>query len=100
VIKGRDVLIAGRVYISDHDHDYRDKQNCARRNDKLISKAVSIGDGAWLGEGCVVLKGVSIGERSVIGANSVVTKDVPAWSVACGVPAKVIKKIDAGGGGG
>jgi acetyltransferase-like isoleucine patch superfamily enzyme len=41
----------------------------------------------------VVTSGVTIGERSVIGANSVVTKDIPPFSVAAGVPARVIRPV-------
>ena len=46
-----------------------------------------------LGKGCIVMPGVTIGEGSVIGAGSVVSKSIPAWSVAVGVPAKVIKEL-------
>lgn len=88
---GKDVLIASRVYISDHDHVFDDPEKPARWSRKLVSKAIVIEDGVWLGEGVVVLKGVNIGQRSVIGANSVVTKDIPPFSVAVGNPAKVIR---------
>jgi acetyltransferase-like isoleucine patch superfamily enzyme len=54
---------------------------------------VKIGDGSWLGYGTVVLPGVTIGKHVVVGANSVVTHDIPNYSVAVGVPAKVIKRF-------
>jgi acetyltransferase-like isoleucine patch superfamily enzyme len=94
VIIGRDVLIAGRVYISDHDHVF-DRQDCPPRccRDLIVSPVV-IEDGAWLGEGCVVLKGVKVGRRSVVGANAVVTRNVPAGCVVCGAPARVVRQIE------
>src|SRR6478735_2690780 len=88
---GRDVLIAGRVYITDHDHVFDDPARPARWNESLVSKPVVIEDGVWLGEGCVILKGVTVGRRSVVGAYAVVTKDVPPGAVVGGIPAKVIK---------
>ena len=91
---GKDVLIAGRVYITDHDHAFDDPAKPVRWADGLVSKLVVIEDGVWLGEGCVVLKGVTVGKRSVVGANAVVTKDVPPGVVVGGIPARVIKKID------
>jgi acetyltransferase-like isoleucine patch superfamily enzyme len=91
---GRDVLIAGRVYISDHDHVYDDPDTPARWNQRLVSEPVVIEDGVWLGEGCVILKGVTVGTRAVVGANAVVTKDVPAGAVVGGIPARLIKMID------
>jgi acetyltransferase-like isoleucine patch superfamily enzyme len=42
----------------------------------------------------VVTSGVTIGERCVIGANSVVTRDLPAFSIAAGAPAKVIRRVE------
>lgn len=90
---GKDVLIASRVYISDHDHVFDDPDKPARWSEQLVSKPIIIEDGVWLGEGVVVLKGVTIGRRAVIGANSVVTRDIPPFSVAAGNPAKVIRKF-------
>ena len=91
---GRDVLIAGRVYITDHDHEYDNPALPARWAKGLVSKPVVIEDGVWLGEGCVILKGVTVGKRAVVGANAVVTKDVPSGAIVGGIPARVIKTID------
>ena len=49
--------------------------------------------GCHVGLGTTVLPGVTIGEGAIIGAGSVVTKDIPAWTIAAGAPAKVIKQI-------
>jgi acetyltransferase-like isoleucine patch superfamily enzyme len=48
----------------------------------------------WLGANVVVTGGVAIGERSVVGANSVVTTDLPPRSIAAGVPARVLRRIE------
>ncbi len=88
---GKNVLIAGRVYITDHDHKFDDPVTPPIRSSELISKPVIIEDGVWLGEGCVILKGVTIHSRAVVGANAVVTRDVPPRAVVGGVPAKIIR---------
>ena len=93
---GQNVLIAGRVYITDHDHAFEDSDRPPSLASGLVSAPVVIEDGAWLGEGCVILKGVTVGQRAVIGANAVVTHDVPPLSVVVGVPAKVIRQIKTG----
>jgi acetyltransferase-like isoleucine patch superfamily enzyme/glycosyltransferase involved in cell wall biosynthesis len=59
------------------------------------SAPIVLGKNVWLGVRVVVLKGVTIGDNAVIGAGSVVTKDVPANCLAAGVPAKVIRRIEA-----
>ena len=56
---------------------------------------IEIKDDAWLGTGTVILPNVKIGTGAVVGAGAVVIKDVPDFTVVGGVPAKVIKKIDA-----
>lgn len=53
-----------------------------------------IGDGTWIGTNVVIVGNIHIGKNCVIGANSVVTKDIPDYSVAVGIPAKVIRKYD------
>jgi len=50
-----------------------------------------IGNDVWIGANVVVLRGVKIGDGAIIAANAVVTKDVPAYSIAGGIPAKVIR---------
>lgn len=59
----------------------------------VVQKPIRIEDKAWIGFDVTILKGVSIGEGAIIGAKSVVTRDIPAWTVAAGNPAKVIKYL-------
>ena len=54
------------------------------------SKPVKIGRGCFIGARSIILKGVTLGDRVIIGAGSVVTKDVPAYSIAAGNPARVV----------
>ena len=54
-------------------------------------KGVIIEDGVWLGTRSVILDGVTIGKNSIIAAGSIVNKNVPAYSIAGGVPAKLIR---------
>lgn len=58
------------------------------------AKPVVVEDDVMIGANVVVLEGVTIGKGSVVGAGAVVTKDIPPYSVATGVPARVIKEID------
>ena len=60
-----------------------------------VFKKVTIGKKVWIGANVTILPGVSVGDNTVIGAGSVVTKDIPPDSIAVGVPAKVIRRINA-----
>lgn len=55
------------------------------------TKGIVVGDDVWIGSNCVILDGVSVGDHSVIAAGAVVTKDVPAWTIVGGNPARVIR---------
>lgn len=85
------VLIAGRVYISDHNHEFSDVNRPILAQGVKPGGKVVIKENAWLGEGCAILPGVTVGKNSIIGTNSVVTHDIPDYSIAVGIPAKVIK---------
>ena len=89
---GNDVWTGHNVYITDQNHGYEDVSRPISQQSQP-ERAVKIGDGSWLGYGSVVLPGVTIGKHVVVGANSVVTHDIPDYSVAVGVPAKVIKRF-------
>ena len=88
---GEAALFADNVYISDFDHRHERVDRPIK--DQGIAKArVHVGDDVWLGVGTVVTRGVVIGAGTVVGANSVVTRDVPAYSVAVGAPARVVRR--------
>lgn len=97
---GKDVLIASKVFISDHNHgsfspgDGEAQIDLPPAKRSTVSKPVSIADNVWLGEGVQVLPGVSIGKGAIVGAGAVVTKDLPAYSVSIGIPARVVKVFD------
>ena len=89
---GDDVLLAPEVFITDHNHGMDPTKQGGYSPQPLIVKDVSIGEGVWLGQRVMILPGVSVGEHSIIGAGSVVTHDIPAYSIAVGSPANVVKK--------
>jgi acetyltransferase-like isoleucine patch superfamily enzyme len=62
-------------------------------SDEGTRKPIIIEDDVWITMNCMIMKGVHIGRGAVIAAGAVVTKDVPAYCVAGGVPAKVIRRI-------
>ncbi len=92
---GNDVWTGHHVYITDQNHGYHDRDLPIGKQ-AMPERPVSIGDGSWLGYGTVVLPGASIGRHVSIGANSVVTGEIPDYSVAAGVPAKVIRRFADG----
>lgn len=96
IVIGDNVLIGSNVLITDHSHGYNDKSDIFEIpiNRKLYSKGpVIIEDNVWIGENVSILPNVHIGRNSIIGANSVVVKDIPAFSIAAGNPARVIKNV-------
>ncbi len=87
---GQNVAIGPLCLIMDSDyHDLNDHSLPGK------SAPVKIGDNVWLGARATVLKGVTIGDGAVVAAGALVTRDVPSRTVVAGVPARVIKHLDA-----
>jgi acetyltransferase-like isoleucine patch superfamily enzyme len=87
---GDGTLIAEGVHITDFDHRI-DRLDVPIKDQGVVTSPVRIGADVWLGRGVTVLRGVSIGRGSVVGAHAVVTRDIPPYSVAVGVPARVVR---------
>jgi acetyltransferase-like isoleucine patch superfamily enzyme len=87
---GESVLVADNVYVSDFDHRFAELSRPIREQG-IVKARVRIGDDVWLGTKVTVARGVVIGSGAVIGANAVVTRDVPAYKIAVGTPARVIR---------
>lgn len=95
IIIGENLFSGPYVLITDNSHGCgcRNELAICPHNRPLYSKgAVIIGNNVWIGEKASIMPGVTIGDGAIIAANSVVTHDVPAYSVAAGCPAKVIKE--------
>lgn len=109
---GSNVHIAWGCTIYDHDShsinyldrrkDSEDQYNCMKNGlhitedknwDTVNTRHIIIGDDAWIGMNCIILKGVTIGRGAIVGAGSVVTHDVAAWTVVAGNPISVIRVL-------
>lgn len=88
IVIGNQCMFANNFVVVDHDHDRKDGKILK----ELVSAPVKIGNNVWCGANVTVLKGVTIGDGAVIAAGSVVNRDVAAYSVVAGVPARKISK--------
>lgn len=100
VIIEDNVLLASRIYISDHNHGsyagdlHSDPEIPPSRRPLVSPGIVHIKENAWIGENVTILPNVTIGKSSIIGANSVVSKSIPDYSIAVGSPARVVKSYN------
>lgn len=93
---GDNLLTGTNVLITDNSHGMatREQMSLPPTQRPLYSKGpVVIGNNVWLGNNVCVMPGVTIGDGAIIGANAVVTHDIPAYAVAAGIPAKVVKQL-------
>ena len=90
VTVGRHGLFAAYTYLVGGGHEF-DKAGIPVIEQPRQSRGITVGDNVWLGAGAKVLDGVTLGDDVVVGAGAVVTEDLPAGSVAVGVPARVVR---------
>ena len=81
-------------YVSIHDETHTIENGKVKDRNEFEAKRITIGSDVWVGAKATILPGVTIGDRCIIGANAVVTKDIPEGSVAVGIPARVIKRVE------
>lgn len=96
VVIGNSVLTGRFVLITDNGHgaNLPEEMDIMPLKRKTCSKGpIVIGNNVWIGDKATILPNVKIGDCAIIGANSVVTKDVPAFAVVGGNPAKILKII-------
>ncbi len=88
---GDNAIIGPQNIIVDVEHRF---QNSALpiNQQGMITKEVCIEEDVWIASHCVIIKGVTIGKGSVIAAGSVVNRSIPPYSVAAGIPARILKK--------
>lgn len=91
------VRIAGTAVLVGENHVFDDPDTPIFVQG-LRSEGIVVGDDTWIGAHVTILDGVHIGPHSVVAAGAVVTRDVPAWSVVAGVPARVVRDRRHGAG--
>jgi acetyltransferase-like isoleucine patch superfamily enzyme len=95
---GQDVLIAAYTYLVGGDHLY-DRTDIPVLRQGRTANGIEVGDGTWLGTHVVVTDGSTIGRDAIIGAGAVVVGEIPEFSIATGIPAKVTRdRRDQGSG--
>ena len=87
---GKDVLMAAYTYLVGGDHLY-DRTDIPVLQQGRTSRGIDVGDGAWLGAQVVVTDGSTVGHDAIIGAGAVVVGEIPEFSIATGIPAKVTR---------
>ena len=88
---GDDVMMGPDVLFLTTAHRFDRVDLPMIRQGLALEKKITVSNDVWIGARCIFLPGVTIGEGSVIGAGSVVTRDIPAFCVAAGNPARVLK---------
>ena len=86
---GDGTFLGNNVVLTTMNHDFDPEKRSTTYPAPIVT-----GKNVWIGSSVTVVPGVHIGDGAIIGAGSVVTKDIPPYTIAAGVPARVIRKID------
>lgn len=90
-----DVLIANGVTLLGHIRDMKNYHVGMKATSQPMKySGIHLGKGCYIGINATILPGVHIGEGAVIGSCALVTKDIPAWAIATGVPARVVRNVE------
>jgi acetyltransferase-like isoleucine patch superfamily enzyme len=89
---GDHCMFANGCFVTDANHRYDDVDRPVTWQGFTSKGPTRVGDNVWCGAHVVITSGVTVGERCVIGANSVVTADLPPYSIAAGIPARVLRR--------
>lgn len=92
---GNNVEIGPNVSFITGEH-YTDIEARRAHRGLEFTREIVVGNDCWIGAGAIILAGVTIGDGCTVGAGSVVKKDVPAFSVVVGNPARVIRSAKRG----
>jgi len=90
---GEDVLIAAHSSINSVSH-LTTEITTPINSQGIYCDPVTIEDDVWIGLNCTILQGITVGRGSIVGAGAVVTRDLPPWSIAMGVPARIVGSRD------
>ena len=88
---GSNCVVSAGAFLCTASHDI------SSASFELITKPIALKDGAWCSSNALILPGVTIGEGAVVGAGAVVVKDVEPWAVVAGNPARFVKKRELKG---
>lgn len=87
---GDDSMIGFECVLVSHTHESA-RLDVPMRAQGMYSAPIHVGDDVWIGARSIVLPGVTVGDGAIVGAGSVVTRDVPAFAVVAGVPARMLR---------
>lgn len=93
IILEDNVMMGAGVHFYVNNHKFESRDTPLIEQGYYPSKDIVVREGAWIGANSIILPGVIIGKNVVIGAGSIVTKSIPDYSVAVGIPAKVLREI-------
>lgn len=90
---GKNCMLGSNILITDNDHGINPEFG-SFRDQPLVTKETIIGEECWIAQNCCILAGSKIGDHSIIGAGSIVKGEIPAYSIAVGCPARVVRRWD------
>jgi acetyltransferase-like isoleucine patch superfamily enzyme len=90
---GNNVILAQHICLSGLNHGYEDI-NVPIKDQKCSTSLITVEDDCWIGANAVIVAGVTIGKHSIVAAGSVVVKNVPAFSIVGGNPAKLLRQYN------
>jgi acetyltransferase-like isoleucine patch superfamily enzyme len=93
ILIGENAIIGPRVTLIPYTHNFGDTSQPIKLQGRT-ELPITIGKNSWIGANVTILGGVTVGEGAIVGAGAVVHRDIPAFTIAAGVPAKVIKNLN------